>query len=329
MATLEIEDLRASFYTRRGVVRAVDGITFSLDIGQTLGLVGESGSGKTTLASAIVGLLPPGGRIDGGTVRLDGRDLTALSPEELQEIRGRQIAMIPQDPTASLNPLFTIGDQLGESLAIGGGSRENREREVVQLLTDVKIAAPEQRVHAYPHTLSGGTRQRVVGAMGLAAGARVLIADEPTTALDVTVQAQYLALLAELQRARGLAMLFITHDLGIVAQMCDRVAVMYAGRIVEQGPTVRIFTAARHPYTQALLQALPTMSLRVERLETIEGEPPDLAALPVGCRFAPRCRHARELCVASYPPMTSFGPGHVANCWVAAEAKAAPVREGP
>jgi oligopeptide/dipeptide ABC transporter ATP-binding protein len=314
---LEVRDLRAYLYTRWGVVRAVDGVSFALREGETLGLVGESGCGKTMTGLSLVRLLPePAGRIVDGQVLLEGDDLVTKSEAEMRRIRGRRISMILQDPQTSLNPVFTIGDQILEALRLhrtgGEGSLAVRAEEA---LRRVKVAAPEQRMRAYPHQLSGGMKQRVVGAIAVAGEPRVLIADEPTTALDVTIQLQYLALLKEIQARTRLAMLFITHDFGIVARMCDRVAVMYAGRIVESGPTRVLFRTPRHPYTEALMASVPSMEGSVVRLPSIEGQPPALHDLPNGCRFAPRCAYAEDRCRREYPPITIVGPAHEAACW--------------
>jgi len=314
---LEVKDLHAYLYTRWGVVRAVDGVSFALRQGETLGLVGESGCGKTMTGLAVLRLLPePAGRIVRGQVLLQGEDLVTKSESEMRRVRGRRISMILQDPQTSLNPVFTIGDQLVEALrmlyADAAPALSHRAEEA---LRSVKVAAPEQRMRAYPHQMSGGMKQRVVGAIAVAGEPRVLIADEPTTALDVTIQLQYLTLLKEIQARTRLAMLFITHDFGIVARMCDRVAVMYAGRIVESGPTRALFRAPRHPYTEALMASVPRMEASVERLPSIEGQPPLLHDLPVGCRFAPRCRYVDDRCRREYPPTLPVGPAHEAACW--------------
>ena len=314
---LEVKDLHAYLYTRWGIVRAVDGVSFALREGETLGLVGESGCGKTMIGLAVLRLLPePAGRIVRGQVLLQGEDLVTKSEAEMRRVRGRRISMILQDPQTSLNPVFTIGDQLVEALrmlyADAAPALLHRAEEA---LRSVKVAAPEQRMRAYPHQMSGGMKQRVVGAIAVAGEPRVLIADEPTTALDVTIQLQYLTLLKEIQTRTRLAMLFITHDFGIVARMCDRVAVMYAGRIVESGPTRALFRAPRHPYTEALMASVPRMEATVERLPSIEGQPPPLHALPVGCRFAPRCRYVDDRCRREYPPTLPVGPAHEAACW--------------
>jgi oligopeptide/dipeptide ABC transporter ATP-binding protein len=299
------------------VVKAVDGVSFTLREGETLGLVGESGCGKTMTALSILRLLPrPAGRIVGGQILLEGEDLVGKSDREMRRIRGRRISMILQDPQTSLNPVFSVGNQIVEALRVhrrdGGTGLWQRAEEA---LRRVKVAAPAQRLRDFPHQMSGGMKQRVVGAIAVASEPRVLIADEPTTALDVTIQLQYLALLKEIQARTRLAVLFITHDFGIVARMCDRVAVMYAGRIVEQGPVRELFAAPRHPYTQALMAAVPKLEATVERLQSIEGQPPALHRLPPGCRFAPRCPYADERCHREYPPTFTAGPGHAAACW--------------
>jgi oligopeptide/dipeptide ABC transporter ATP-binding protein len=314
---LDVRGLRAYLYTRWGVVRAVDGVSFSLREGETLGLVGESGCGKTMTGLSLVRLLPePAGRIVEGQVLLEGDDLVTKSESEMRRIRGRRVAMILQDPQTSLNPVFTIGDQILEVLRLhhADGKRSLAAR-AEDALRRVKVAAPEQRMRAYPHQMSGGMKQRVVGAIAVAGEPRVLIADEPTTALDVTIQLQYLALLKEIQARTRLAMLFITHDFGIVARMCDRVAVMYAGRIVETGPTRALFRAPRHPYTEALMASVPRMDGGAGRLPSIEGQPPPLHLLPTGCRFADRCAYVDDRCRREYPPTMPVGPAHEAACW--------------
>jgi oligopeptide/dipeptide ABC transporter ATP-binding protein len=314
---LEVRDLRAYLYTRWGVVRAVDGVSFALREGETLGLVGESGCGKTMTGLSLVRLLPePAGRIVGGQMLLEGEDLVSKSEAEMRAVRGRRVSMILQDPQTSLNPVFTIGDQILEALRQHHG---DRERSLVaraeEALRRVRVGAPEQRMRAYPHQLSGGMKQRVVGAIAVAGEPRVLVADEPTTALDVTIQLQYLALLKEIQARTRLAMLFITHDFGIVARMCDRVAVMYAGRIVEAGPTRALFRAPRHPYTEALMASVPKLVGPAARLPSIEGQPPPLHDLPAGCRFADRCAYVDDRCRREYPPTLPVGPAHEAACW--------------
>ena len=316
---LEVTDLHAQLETRWGLVRAVDGVSFTVSAGETLGLVGESGSGKTMTALSVLRLLPePAGRIVKGQVRLDGEDLVTKSEREMRRVRGRKISMILQDPQTSLNPVFTIGNQIVEALRV---HRPDARRvlwgRAEEALRRVKVAAPQERLRTFPHQMSGGMKQRVVGAIALAAEPRLLIADEPTTALDVTIQLQYLMLLKEVQQRMGLGMLFITHDFGIVARMCDRVAVMYAGRIVEMGPVRTLFKAPRHPYTEALMASVPRMEGRVERLPSIEGQPPALHRMPSGCRFAMRCRYVEDRCRESYPTTFTIDATHEVACWKA------------
>ena len=316
---LVVEDLRTSFFTRRGVTRAVDGVSFTLEAGQTLALVGESGSGKSVTCLSLVRLVPePAGRILGGRVLLDGENLLDKSPSEMRRVRGKKIAMVLQDPLTSLNPALTIGTQVGEVVRLHQGLRGNPLRErVLEALSRLRIPAAASRLQHYQHQLSGGMRQRVSSAIAMSCAPRLLIADEPTTALDVTIQAQYLDLLKEVQRSTGVAVILVTHDFGIVAANADRVAVMYAGRIVEMGSTLQVFDRPGHPYTRALLRCLPDVDLRRERLIEIGGQPPDLAQLPPGCPFAPRCPERQSICDESYPPRVSLGTGHVAHCWMA------------
>ena len=319
---LRVEDLRTYCYTRWGVVKAVDGVSFDLRQGETLGIVGESGCGKSMTALSLLRLVPrPVARIVGGKVLLDGENLLDKSEREMRHVRGRRLSMILQDPQTSLNPVFTVGDQLLEALRIHhrGRARSLLSR-AIHALSQVRVAAPERRVEDYPHQMSGGMKQRVVGAIALSCEPRVIIADEPTTSLDVTIQAQYLRLLREIQEATGLSIIFITHDFGIVAKMCDRVMVMYAGRVVESGPVRDIFNRPAHPYTQALLQSVPTLEERPERLYAIEGQPPALWELPPGCRFTARCPHAEARCEEAYPPSFAAGPAHTADCWRLQEA---------
>jgi oligopeptide/dipeptide ABC transporter ATP-binding protein len=315
---VDVQDLRTHIVTRWGTIKAVDGVSFSVAAGETLGLVGESGSGKTMTCLSIVRLVPrPAARTVGGRVLLDGEDLLAKREDEMQQIRGRRVAMILQDPMSSLNPVFSIGMQVREPVAMYHGLRGRAlTARATELLASVRIPSPAARLRAFPHQLSGGMRQRVVGAMAIAAPPRLLIADEPTTSLDLTIQAQYLGLLKELQERHRLAMIFVTHDLGIVARICDRVAVMYGGRIVEIGPVRRIFKSPAHPYTKALLEAIPRLGTRRDRLTTIEGQPPDLAKLPAGCAFAPRCPHAVDRCRAEAPGETTVAPDHATRCWL-------------
>ena len=298
------------------MVRAVDGVSFTLREGETIGLVGESGCGKTTTCLSIVGLLPPAARIVGGSIEFEGEELTTKRPREMRRIRGRRIAMILQDPMASLNPLFSIYWQVAEPayhhIGMRGRSLQQRVRD---LLRSVRIPSPEVRMREYPHQMSGGMRQRVVGAIAMAGGPKLIIADEPTTNLDVTIQAQYLDVLKDIQQESGVALLFVTHNLGIVAKMCDKMAVMYAGKIVEQGSVRDLFRAARHPYTQALLGSMPKLGSK-EPLYAIPGQPPNLAQLPSGCAFHPRCAYAMPQCSEQEPADLRLAAGWTARCWL-------------
>ncbi len=315
---LEVKDLRAEFPLKDGTVRAVDGVSFHVDRGETLGVVGESGSGKTVTALSIIRLLPRPGRIVGGQVVFLGRDLTRLSETEMQELRGEEIAMIFQDPMTSLNPVFRAGWQVGEPLRLHKGADMKRSlAEAVAMFRRVGIPEAEKRARQYPHEFSGGMRQRAMIAMGLTTNPALLIADEPTTALDVTIQAQILDLLRHVNREFGTATILITHNLGVVAGMCDRVIVMYAGRIVEQGATDEVFARPRHPYTWALLRSIPRLDAEEhEPLRAIEGMPPDLTAPPAGCKFHPRCPFRIERCVVEEPTLETVGPAQMARCWV-------------
>jgi oligopeptide/dipeptide ABC transporter ATP-binding protein len=315
---LRVEDLHTYCFTRWGVVKAVDGVSFSLRQGETLGIVGESGCGKTMTALSLLRLVPrPAARIVKGKIILEGENLLEKTEREMREkIRGRRISMILQDPQTSLNPVFTVGNQLIEAIKIHHhDGHRSLVRRAIDGLKQVRVAAPERRVQDYPHQISGGMKQRVVGAIAISCEPRVIIADEPTTSLDVTIQAQYLRLLREIQEETNLAVIFITHDFGIVAKMCDRVMVMYAGRVVESGDVRAIFNRPSHPYTQALLASVPTMDERVDRLYSISGQPPALWDLPAGCRFAARCPHADQRCRRDYPPSFRAGEGHTADCW--------------
>ena len=318
---LELQGLSTHYVTSQGtrVVRAVDEVSLSIKAGETLGIVGESGSGKSTLALTILRLLPTAARIASGRMLFEGEDLLEKSDAEMRRVRGKRIAMILQDPMASLNPLFTIGDQVAEPIRVHEGvGRSAAWSRACELLKAVRIPSPQTRLSQHPHEMSGGMRQRIVGAIGISCEPRLLIADEPTTSLDLTIQAQYLNLLRELQRAHGLALIFITHNLGIVAKMCDQLAVMYAGRVVEQGEVGQIFRAPAHPYTRALLNSIPRMSDTRQRLTAIEGQPPDLSALPAGCAFAPRCPSAIARCGEAAPPELVLGDGRTVRCWLAA-----------
>jgi oligopeptide/dipeptide ABC transporter ATP-binding protein len=314
---LEVRGLKTYFFTRRGIVKAVDGVSFSLAPGETLAVVGESGSGKSVTALSILRLVPePAGRIIGGEVFLDGQDVLKLKRREMRRVRGSRISMVLQDPMTSLNPAFSVGDQVGEVVklhqgVVGGELR----RRVVDALSRLKIPSAEYRLADYPHQMSGGMRQRVCGAIALSCQPRLLIADEPTTSLDVTIQAQFLELLREIQERLHISVVFITHDFGIVAATAHKVAVMYAGKIVEMGTTEEIFDNPAHPYTEALLRCVPRSDRLEGRLVDIPGQPPDLANLPTGCSFAPRCPKVMEKCREAYPPEVEVSPGHTAKCW--------------
>ena len=311
---VEVRNLQTHLVTRWGTIKAVDGVSFTVSAGDTLGLVGESGSGKSMTCLSI---LRPAARIVGGSVLLDGEDLLTKTEREMQRLRGRKVGMILQDPMSSLNPVFSIGSQVREPVSMYHGLRGRALQErAAELLAAVRIPSPAERLRAFPHQLSGGMRQRVVGAMAIAAPPRLLIADEPTTSLDLTIQAQYLQLLEELQQKHGLAMIFITHNLGIVSKICDRVAVMYAGRIVEMGPVRQIFTSPAHPYTRALLESIPRLGVRTNRLTAIEGQPPDMARLPAGCAFAPRCPQVMDRCRVEAPPEFPVAAGQRSRCWL-------------
>ena len=320
---LELRNVSTHYVSQRGtrVVRAVEDVSLSLNAGQTLGIVGESGSGKSTLALTLLRVLPPAARIAGGQILLEGEDLVPKPEEDMRRIRGKKIAMILQDPMASLNPLFTIGDQVGEPIRLHEkATRKDAWRRAIDLLKAVRIPAAETRVRQYPHEMSGGMRQRIVGAIGISCEPRLLIADEPTTSLDLTIQAQYLNLLRDLQKEHRLGLIFITHNLGIVAKMCDLLVVMYAGRVVESGPVAQVFDRPHHPYTEALLNSIPRMSDTRERLKAIDGQPPDMSALPPGCAFAPRCPKAFDRCRQEAPPEFVPEEGRVVRCWLPIQA---------
>jgi peptide/nickel transport system ATP-binding protein len=312
---LAVDGLRTHFATAGGVVRAVDGISFTIERSEVLGLVGESGCGKSVTSLSIMRLVPPPGSIVGGRIQLESDDLLGKDAEAMRRVRGARIAMVFQEPMTSLNPVFTIGDQIAAAVRAhaGGGRRAAWER-AVDMLDRVQMPAPRDRARDYPHQLSGGLRQRAMIALALAPGPELLIADEPTTALDVTIQAQILDLLRRLQAQRGMAILLITHDLGVVAELCHRVAIIYAGRIVELAPTARIFDEPLHPYTRGLLRCLPHPSRFGQPLSSIEGAPPDLRQAAGGCRFAPRCPLAVESCRREEPPLVERRPGHFVAC---------------
>jgi peptide/nickel transport system ATP-binding protein len=324
---LEVEGLRTRFRTGGGEVRAVDGVSFRIESGEALGLVGESGCGKTVTALSIMGLVPgPSGQVDPkSSIRLEGRELVGLPERQLRRIRGSRIAMIFQEPMTSLNPVYTVGDQLRETLALHRGlGRAEARAQAIELLREVEIGDPDRRCDQYPHELSGGMRQRVMVAMALCSEPDLLIADEPTTALDVTIQAQILELLENLRRKRGMALLLITHDLGVVAGVCDRVGVMYAGELVEVGSVEEIFSAPGHPYTRGLLGSIPRIGDRRARLRPIEGAIPSPLDDVSGCRFRERCPHAWERCVAEAPgllledgtPTPDPFPARAVRCWL-------------
>jgi oligopeptide/dipeptide ABC transporter ATP-binding protein len=316
---LEVKQLQTYFFSAQGtrVVKAVDGVSFTLNEGETLGVVGESGSGKTVTSMSLLRLLPPAARIVGGEIWFQGENLLTKSEREMRGLRGSQLTMILQDPMMSLNPLFTIGEQIAEPLRIHRHMRGARLMErIKELLRGVRIPSPEVRLREYPHQMSGGMRQRIVGAIGISCEPQLLIADEPTTSLDVTIQAQYLNLLKDIQQRSRLAMIFITHNIGIVAKMCDNVGVMYAGKLVERAPVRTIFNQPAHPYTEALLHAVPKLTDRSKRLWSIEGQPPDLANPPTGCPFNPRCPHAEDRCRREVPPEFQVGENHYTRCWL-------------
>ena len=315
---LEVSGLRTSFRMEEGgEFAAVDGISFSIEPGRTLGIVGESGCGKSVTSLSIMGLLPKGqGRISGGTVRFEGKDLATLSPQEMRALRGDRMAMIFQEPMTSLNPAFTIGDQLIEGIRVHRNvSAEEARTRAIEMLARVRIPSPEQRIDEYPHKLSGGMRQRVMIAMALSCEPKLLIADEPTTALDVTIQAQVLDLMRTLREETGTAIILITHDLGVVAELADEVAVMYSGRIVERAPVQRLFDHPQHPYTVGLLGSIPSLHLEQERLHAIDGQVPTPMTRVQGCRFAPRCPFAIARCREQDPPLMTMGQGHESACW--------------
>lgn len=315
---LEVRDLQTQFKTEGGVVTAVDGVSFVINKGETLGIVGESGCGKSVTSLSIMRLIPdPPGKIVGGQILLDGENLLEKTEKEMQEIRGNEISMIFQEPMTSLNPVYTVGDQIAEAVRLHQGlSRREALKKAVEMLTLVGIPSPEERVHQYPHQMSGGMRQRVMIAMALSCNPKLLIADEPTTALDVTIQAQILKLMKDLRDRLGSAILLITHDLGVVADMCDRVIVMYAGRIVEEALVDDLFKVPCHPYTRGLLQSIPKLNQpKGSRLSTIEGTVPDPHHMPEGCRFHPRCPFATDQCLEAEPSLESIGDGRWVACW--------------
>ncbi len=320
MPLLEVNNLRVEFPTRRGVLTAVDDVSFTIDEGEVLGVVGESGAGKSITGAAIIRLIEPPGRIAGGEIRLNGRRIDTLPPEEMRRVRGRQIGAIFQDPLTTLNPLYSIGRQLVETMQthLGLSDREARAR-AIRWLEDVGIPGAAQRIDSYPHQFSGGMRQRVVIALALCAEPRLVIADEPTTALDVSIQAQVIALLKRLCREHGTAVMLITHDMGVIAETANRVAVMYAGRIAEIGPVREVVKNARHPYTEGLMGSIPSLTHRVARLRQIDGAMPRLTDIPKGCAFNPRCGRAFDRCRSERPELMATGGPSRAACWLYAE----------
>ena len=316
---LQVENLRTYFHTFRGVVKAVDGISFSLDEGQVLGIVGESGSGKSVSSFSILKLIEPPGVVESDGILFQGEDISKKSEREMMKIRGKAISMVFQDPMTSLNPLYTIEKQITEMLDLHQKQMTKQEKHArcVELLHMVGIPNPEDRLKSYPHQFSGGMRQRVIIAIALAANPKLIIADEPTTALDVTIQAQIIDLIKALQKEKNASVILITHDLGVVANIADRIVVMYAGQIVERGTSIEVFHHPRHPYTNALLEAVPRLDLQnKQQLASIEGTPPDLIAPPKGCPFCTRCKYCMEICCEQQPPVLNFGDGHEASCWL-------------
>ena len=315
---LEVRDLRTHFFTRRGLVRAVNGVSFDLKPGETLGLVGESGSGKTITCLSILRLLPRGAQIMGGEIIFDGHDIVDSPEDEMEQLRGKRIGMILQNSMAALDPVFSIGTQVAEPLVVHEGlSWKQALAGSIDLLRMVKITDPQIRIRNYPHELSGGMRQRSSSAASIGPHPDLLIADEPTTALDVTTQRQYLDLLKDLQKATGMAIIFITHDISIVGNLCDKLAVFYGGLVVEYGPKDQVLNNPSHPYTEALLQALPTLGEKTERLRMIKGEPPHAGNLPPACPFHPRCEHAMDTCKEGDPPPVFWiDDFHHARCWL-------------
>jgi oligopeptide/dipeptide ABC transporter ATP-binding protein len=314
---LEVKNLQTYFYTDDGVATAVDDVSFDVDKGETLGLVGESGCGKSVSALSIMRLIPnPPGKIVGGQVFFKGKDLLKISDKEMQNIRGNDIGMIFQEPMTSLNPVFTCGDQIQEAVMLHQDlNKQDAKAKAIEMLTLVGIPAPEQRYGEYPHQLSGGMRQRIMIAMALSCNPEILIADEPTTALDVTVQAQILELIKKLQNELGMGVIMITHDLGVIAEVCNKVAVMYASKVAEYGSVMDIFYNPKHPYTIGLLSSIPKINKGKERLATIEGSVPAPTNYPKGCHFATRCKFAIEKCWNEQPPLFQISEGHVAACW--------------
>ena len=327
---LEVKDLAISFFTKGGEVQAVRGISYTLNRGEVLGIVGESGSGKSVSSHGILRLTPDTGKVKSGQILFDGQDILKMDKKQVQDLRGNRIAMIFQDPMTSLDPLFTVEYQLGEALKkhtkLDAAARKSR---MIELLELVGINQPERRLKQYPHEFSGGMRQRVMIAMALSCDPELLIADEPTTALDVTIQAQIIDLLKELKEKLGMAIIFITHDLGVVSDICDRIIVMYAGKIVEEGTSRQIFFRHRHPYTKGLLESVPEIEKDVnEKLRPIPGNPPDMSSVKPGCAFAPRCGCAMGICVKEDAPLFDLEDGHAAACWTVLKDAENPAAQG-
>ncbi|HEX3029312.1 MAG TPA: ABC transporter ATP-binding protein [Clostridia bacterium] len=314
---LEIENLKTVFETYAGKVSALNGISFNIQHGEAVGIVGESGSGKSVTMLSLMGLLSENGKIIEGRIKFDGKDITDYKSKEMQKLRGNEIGMIFQDPMTSLNPLFTVGNQLMEAILKHNKiSKQEARQKAVEMLRIVGIPSPDKRIGQYPHEFSGGMRQRVMIAMALSCEPKLLIADEPTTALDVTIQAQILELMKELKNKINMSIILITHDLGLVADICSRVVVMYGGTIVEQGPVEEIFYSAKHPYTMGLLKSIPRLNMGKERLAPIGGQPPNMLKPPAGCPFVDRCSKAMNICDEEKPVLKEFGDGHSAACWL-------------
>jgi len=314
-STLHVENLRTYFFTYAGIVKAVDGVSLDVNKGETLGVVGESGSGKTVTAQSILRVVPSPGKIVEGTIEFEGRNLLKLSEEEMQRIRGKEIAYIFQDPTTTLDPVYKVGEQLSEVIMRHHSiSKKDALAKATDLLRSVEIPDPEIRINQYPHELSGGTKQRIAIARALSCDPTLILADEPTTALDVTIQAQILDLLKELKNRLNVSMVLITHDMGIVAEICERVTVLYAGQVCESGTVEQVFAKPRHPYTEALLTSVPNLALRKEKLSVIPGNVPNLIDPPSGCRFHPRCPYARQICVDRVPELEPIGEGRLVHC---------------
>ena len=316
---LEINDLKVSFFTPAGEVKAVDGISYTLGYNEVIGIVGESGSGKSVEAYSIIGLLQNPGKVIGGSIKFEGEDLLNYTPEQMRQFRGNRVSMIFQNPMTCLNPVYTIGNQLTEALTCHDKSisKEDAEKKAIEMLELVGISNAKKRMNQYPHEFSGGMRQRAMIAMALICSPKLLIADEPTTALDVTIQAQILELMKDLQKKENTSIIFITHNLGVVAEICDKVAVMYAGHIVEMGAVNEIFYNPQHPYTKGLLASMPRLDVEGhERLIPIDGTPIDLLNPPVGCNFGPRCAQCMKICTKQKPPFADFEDGHISACWL-------------